>query len=91
MSALSMDSLLETINRCLGEDDDVTLGPDAADADFDDLGLDSLAVLETLNQVERQVGVKVPEELLADVRTPAALLTLVNERAAEPEQAASAG
>ncbi|RKN11550.1 acyl carrier protein [Streptomyces radicis] len=91
MSALSLDSLLETINRCLGDDEEAVVGPDAVDTDFDDLGLDSLTVLETLNQIERQLGLKVPEELLAEVRTPGALLTLVNDRAAAPDAATGAG
>ncbi|ATW50543.1 acyl carrier protein [Streptomyces coeruleorubidus] len=79
MAELSLAELREIMRQSLGEDE----VPDLADADtvtFEDLGLDSLAVLETVNHIERTYGVKLPEEELAEVRTPHSMLIFVNER-----------
>lgn len=61
-----------------GAGDRSGLDGDVLDADFDDLGYDSLALLETGSRIERQYGIRLDEEALADVRTPRALIGLVN-------------
>ncbi|MFD0346149.1 acyl carrier protein [Kitasatospora aburaviensis] len=38
---------------------------------FSDLGYDSLAVLETVSRIEREYGIRIPEDALSAVRTPA--------------------
>ncbi|MEU5884566.1 acyl carrier protein [Spirillospora sp. NPDC047279] len=77
---LTVDELLEIMRECAGEDESVDLGGEIAGVDFDDLGYDSLALMETLSRVERIFGIKLPEEDLERIRTPEAFLTFVNER-----------
>ncbi|MGI5428591.1 acyl carrier protein [Streptomyces sp. CA-179760] len=79
MAELSLAELREIMRQSMGEDE----APDLADVDavtFEDLGYDSLAVLETVNRIERTYGVKLPEEELAEIRTPHGLMVFVNER-----------
>ncbi|GAA2248294.1 actinorhodin polyketide synthase acyl carrier protein [Streptomyces ruber] len=79
MAELSLTELREIMRQSTGEDE----AHDPADAGamtFEDLGYDSLAVLETVNRIERTYGVKLPEEELSEIRTPDGLLVFVNER-----------
>lgn len=54
--------------------------PEGGDADtsFLDLGFDSLATLETLVRIERLIGTKLPEDLIALTSTPHEVVTNVN-------------
>lgn len=56
------------------------LDGDVIDDEFADLGYDSLALLETAGTVERERGIRLDEAALADVRTPRALLDLINSQ-----------
>ncbi|MFG3254476.1 acyl carrier protein [Streptomyces sp. NPDC048172] len=87
MSELRLAELTTIMRECLGEEEDTALEGDIADVDFGDLGFDSLAVLETVSRVERELKIKVPEEELAQAQTPAAFLKVVNAylNAAAPE------
>lgn len=53
---------------------------DRLDASFEDLGYDSLAVLQLAVRIELECGVGVPEDRLPDLTTPRAVLTFVNSR-----------
>lgn len=77
---LTVDDLIQIMRECAGEDEAVDLGGKIADADFDDLGYDSLALMETLSRVERRFSISLPEENLEEIRTPEAFVTFVNER-----------
>ncbi|MFJ4192219.1 acyl carrier protein [Kitasatospora sp. NPDC089509] len=52
--------------------------PLTADAEFDYLGYDSLALLETLTRIEREYGITLNEDVLGHARTPAGLIDAVN-------------
>ncbi|MGH3939782.1 MAG: acyl carrier protein [Pseudonocardiaceae bacterium] len=77
---LIVEDLLQIMRECAGEDETVDLGGEIADVDFEDLGYDSLALMETLSRVERRFGISLPEENLEKIRTPEAFVTFVNER-----------
>ncbi|MFD3735160.1 acyl carrier protein [Streptomyces sp. NPDC058632] len=83
MSELTLDELKDFLLRAAGEDESVDLTGDILDARLVDLGFDSLAVIDTLNRLERHFGVKLPEEATTDVETPADLLAIVNRQVAE--------
>ena len=50
---------------------------DFADTSFDELGYESLALMETASAIEREFGVSVPDDLLFEARTPRDLAELV--------------
>ncbi|MFH8289697.1 acyl carrier protein [Streptomyces sp. NPDC018059] len=56
-----------------------SVGDDALDTPFEELGLESLAVLETGSRIEREYGITLDDSYLTEVKTPRALLEIVNE------------
>jgi minimal PKS acyl carrier protein len=82
MSQFTIEDLTRVMRECAGEDDGVSLDGDIATVPFDDLGYDSLALLETASRIEREYGVPLPDGVLADVRTPEDFVRLVNEQSA---------
>lgn len=63
--------------------DAVDLSGTDLDTPFDDLGYDSLALLETLGQIERARGVTLSDDLVGELSTPRLFLERVNEHLAE--------
>ncbi|HKS44421.1 MAG TPA: acyl carrier protein [Amycolatopsis sp.] len=78
---LSVDDLRRILSEAAGADDEATgLDADALDTTFEDLGYDSLALMETASRIEREYAIKLDESVLADAETPRALLVLINEQ-----------
>jgi act minimal PKS acyl carrier protein len=73
---------LEDLRRVLlasaGADETVDLAGDILDRSFDELGYDSLAVLEAGRLIERGFGVTLPDSVLTESGTPRDLLAAVN-------------
>lgn len=73
---------IEDLKRILaegaGEPDGPGLETDSLDADFELIGYDSLALLETSGRIEREYDVKLDEAQLVEMRTPRALIAFVN-------------
>ncbi|MFI0909606.1 acyl carrier protein [Streptomyces abikoensis] len=88
MSVFTIDELIRIMRECAGEDEADDLTPDVADQDFDLLGYDSLALMATASRVEREHGLRLPEEEMAEIRTPAAFVALVNEELRRTARAA---
>ncbi|MER5767870.1 acyl carrier protein [Streptomyces sp. NPDC001985] len=61
-----------------GADEGVDLSADINDIPFDDLGYESLALLETAGRIERTYGISLDEEAFGRARTPRELVGLVN-------------
>lgn len=80
MQILTADRFLEILLQSAGGDR--PLGPADLDTPFDDLGYDSLALLETVGQIERQYGVTLSDDIVADATNPRELLELVNDHLA---------
>jgi act minimal PKS acyl carrier protein len=76
---MTLQELRDILLECAGAEEGVDLSGDIADRDFDDLGYDSLALLEMAAKVEQTRGVKIPDDAVADLRTPRAVLDLVND------------
>ncbi|MBV6696721.1 acyl carrier protein [Kitasatospora aureofaciens] len=83
MDTLNLDGLREIMRQCVGTGEAVDLDGDILHADFGELGYDSLAVLEVVTQVQGRLGVGIPDEVIDDLRTPAALLDYVNRQRTE--------
>ena len=56
----------------------VDLNGEILDSSFEDLGYDSIAIMETAARISREYGVLIDDEALLDARTPRLLLDLVN-------------
>ncbi|MGW2509259.1 acyl carrier protein [Streptomyces scopuliridis] len=76
----TIDDLKSILREGAGADEGVDLDGDILDAEFDALGYESLAMLETAGRIEREYGISLDEEIFADARTPRALIALVNEQ-----------
>ncbi|MEU6844690.1 acyl carrier protein [Streptomyces sp. NPDC046716] len=77
-SAFTLNELRTVLLEAAGTDEDVDLAGDILDTDFEQLGYESLALLETAGRIERTHGIALDEEALADARTPRQLIDLVN-------------
>ncbi|MER8073218.1 MULTISPECIES: acyl carrier protein [unclassified Streptomyces] len=80
VSTFTIDDLKSILREGAGADEDVDLDGDILDAEFDALGYESLAMLETAGRIEREYGISLDEEIFADARTPRALIALVNKQ-----------
>ncbi|WP_410608254.1 acyl carrier protein [Amycolatopsis sp. lyj-109] len=76
---MSIDQLRGILVECAGGDADA-LPRDLVDVPFEELGYDSLVLIETSATLKREYGVLIPDEQLTELRTPAELLALVNDR-----------
>ncbi|MGW5100012.1 acyl carrier protein [Streptomyces sp. NPDC004100] len=74
----TLSDLRTILLEAAGTDENVDLDGDILDLDFQDLGYESLALLETAGRIERTYGITLDEEALADARTPRLLVDLVN-------------
>lgn len=74
---------LQDLERILLEgagDEGVDFDAGILDTVFDELGYDSLAMLETSSRIEREYGVSLDDSTIVDSNTPRALIDVVNER-----------
>ncbi|MEV6638497.1 acyl carrier protein [Amycolatopsis sp. NPDC051371] len=76
---LSIEDLRGILVGCAGGD---ALPDDIADVSFEELGYDSLALIETAAALKRDRGLVVPDDLITEARTPGELLRLINDRIA---------
>jgi act minimal PKS acyl carrier protein len=75
---MTLDDLRRLLVECAGEVDGVALSGEILDTDFDAIGYDSLALMETAARVQSEFGVIIPDEVAGGVRTPRELLDMVN-------------
>ncbi|HLH58984.1 MAG TPA: acyl carrier protein [Streptosporangiaceae bacterium] len=73
MSAFTLDELADMLRSCAGEAEQLEL-----DRTFEELGYDSLAVMEVASQIERRYGVSIAEDELAEAENPRLLIEAVN-------------
>lgn len=79
---------LADLRRVLEESSGVAEGADWQSADiqdtpFEELGYDSLALLEMCARVQDEQQVPIPDEAIIDMKTPRAALAYLNRRFAE--------
>jgi act minimal PKS acyl carrier protein len=77
---------LEDLKRILlegaGADENVDLDGDILDTAFEELGYESLALLETCGRIEREYGISLDDSVVSEAETPRALVKVVNEHLA---------
>jgi acyl carrier protein len=79
----TLDALLEVMRSCAGVEDSVQLDVHNADVEFEELGYDSLAVLEVAAQVQRLYGVTMPDECVEHMLTPRTAVEYISEQFAK--------
>ena len=76
----TLDDLRELMRSSAGVDDSVDIDGDIADLTFEELGYDSLAVLEMASQVQRTYSVPMPDESTEYMTTPQLAVDYINEQ-----------
>lgn len=79
---ISVDDLRSILIACAGGDDTDALDGDISGVSFEELGYDSLALIEAAATLKREYGVFIPDEQITEVRNPGELLTLINDPSA---------
>ncbi|MET8338179.1 acyl carrier protein [Streptosporangium canum] len=82
LGSFTLDDLKEVMRACAGVTESVDLDSDIADVTFEDLGYDSLAVLEMAAKLQNHLGVVIPDDVAEQLPTPRALAEYVNVRLA---------
>lgn len=81
-SRFTFDDLKHILLKAAGAEDGLDLDEDILDTTFEELGYESLALLETGGCIEREYGIALDDETLTDALTPRGLIDTVNERLA---------
>ncbi|MEV6989591.1 acyl carrier protein [Streptomyces sp. NPDC093228] len=74
----TLDDLKRILREGAGADEGVDLDGAITDTDFESLGYESLAMLETGSRIEREFRVTLDDDTLTEARTPRALIEAVN-------------
>ncbi|MEV5516732.1 acyl carrier protein [Streptomyces flaveolus] len=84
----TLDDLRRILREAAGADEGVDLDGDILGTEFEALGYESLALLETGGRIEREYGITLDDDTLAEARTPGELIDAVNARLTAAAQAA---
>ncbi|MEV7967678.1 acyl carrier protein [Sphaerisporangium sp. NPDC088356] len=82
MTEFTLDDMRRIMGGCAGVPDTVELADDIGEMSFVDLGYDSLAVLEMAARIQQQLGVRIPDDAVDEMKTPQAAVDYVNRRLA---------
>lgn len=78
----TLGDLKRILREAAGVAEGVDLDSDIVDTEFEVLGYESLALLETGSLVEREYDISLDEEALGDARTPRDFIGVVNAQLA---------
>jgi act minimal PKS acyl carrier protein len=78
----TIDDLRRIMRQCAGENDAGDLDGDILDVTFQELGYDSLALLESASVIERELRLELPDDVVSEAKTPRALIAVVEDRLA---------
>lgn len=78
MAQLTLQELGEIMREFQGREVPGPLDTPSLDVGFQDLGYDSLSVFMTTGRIQREYGVELDRDQVAEAETPRSLLTLVN-------------
>lgn len=70
-SRFTFDDLRQILLKAAGAEEGLDLDEDILDTTFQELGYESLALLETGGCIEREYGITLDDEALTDTLTPA--------------------
>jgi act minimal PKS acyl carrier protein len=75
---MTLSELRDIMDECAGADESAQSLEDAPDVPFADLGYDSISLLETQGRIERDYGVKISEDDIAEIITPREFVEFCN-------------
>lgn len=75
-AVLDLDDLKRILREGAGENRN--LDGDVLDTEFEELGYDSIALLETATRISREYGVTLDDDVVTFARSPRQLLDAVN-------------
>ncbi|MEU8977582.1 acyl carrier protein [Streptomyces sp. NPDC048309] len=78
MYQITISDLQTIMRQCAGEAEDALSLEQAPDRTFEELGYDSLALLETHSRIERDFGVELCEDEVGGINTARELVDFVN-------------
>lgn len=78
MYQITISDLQTIMRQCAGEAEDALPLEEAPDRPFEELGYDSLALLETYSRIERDHGVELYEDEVGAINTAQELVDFVN-------------
>jgi minimal PKS acyl carrier protein len=78
----TQDTLRDIMRACAGPGKHPELEGEFIDASYEDLGFDSLAVLQLATRIQQALGVPFPDETVAEMVTPRHILDYVTTRLA---------
>ncbi|HYZ54042.1 MAG TPA: phosphopantetheine-binding protein, partial [Streptosporangiaceae bacterium] len=73
-SSFTLNDLREVMRTCAGIDESVDLDSDIGGRTFEDLGYDSLAVLEMTAKIQNMLGVVITDDAARELTTPQSLV-----------------
>jgi len=86
VTQLTLDELRSILRVSGGVAEGVDLDGDIVDVTFEELGYDSLALLEASTNIERTYGVNLDDPTFRDAATPKALIEVVNSQLVPQDQ-----
>ncbi|MGW5734168.1 MULTISPECIES: acyl carrier protein [Streptomyces] len=84
----TLDDLKRILLEGAGADEGIDLDGDILDVPFEELGYESLAMLETSSRIEREYGVTLDDDVVTDAATPRTLIDAVGAQLAPTATAA---
>jgi minimal PKS acyl carrier protein len=82
MDAFTVDDVGRILRECAGEPDSVGLDDDITAVTFEEMGYDSLALLEMAARIQQEFQVDIPDDLVGDLPTPGDVVGYVGSRLA---------
>lgn len=76
----TIDDLIRILREGAGAEEGIELNADILDTPFDELGYESLALLETGLRIGREYGIELEDTVLVDIETPRDLVNAVREQ-----------
>jgi len=76
----TIDDLIRILNEGAGAEEGIDLNGDILDTPFDELGYESLALLETGLRIGREYGIELEDSVLIDIETPRDFVNAVREQ-----------
>ena len=80
-TTMNRPELIKTFQRMASEIAEKDFSHVTEDAKIAQLGIDSLGMLELVGEMEKELGVQIPDEQLVGIQTVRQLLDLVEKRA----------
>lgn len=79
MRNFTLDDLGRIMRECAGEAEDTSWGQHVLETPFDELGYDSIAILEATARIQREFGIRVADDSIPNLVTPQVLIEHVNQ------------